>query len=85
VAEEIFGMIRKGISGDLEDTNNRGPKDTVQQPTLQTEDALAKLERFAAMKEKGIVSEEEFQAVKKKLLGDVIGIEADPQKIIIPQ
>jgi hypothetical protein len=85
VAEGLFSMIRKGISGDLEDTNERYSKDTVQQrPKVQPEDVLAKLERFAALKEKGIISEEEFQAIKKKLLGDMIGIDTGPQKIIIP-
>jgi hypothetical protein len=49
-----------------------------------TYDVLAKLERFAALKEKGIISEEEFQAIKKKLLDDMIGIDTGPQKIIIP-
>ena len=34
-----------------------------------TEDFLSKLERLATLKEKGLLSDEEFEVAKKKLLG----------------
>jgi len=39
------------------------------QPASDSGDGVAELEQLAALKEKGIISEEEFQAKKKQILG----------------
>ena len=40
-----------------------------QEPQAEPEDAISKLERLAAMRDKGLLSDEEFQVMKNKLLG----------------
>lgn len=51
----------------IESYNN--PKDIVQQVASQEDDIIAKLEKLAILKEKGILSEEEFQEQKMRILG----------------
>ena len=66
VAQELFSIIRRGISGDFEQQQQQhGQQQMVQ------EDESTKLLRFAEMRDKGIITEEEFQNVKTKLLGDL--------------
>jgi hypothetical protein len=67
-AEELFGAIRKGMHGDfgLEDgTNNL----VVQRQ--RPDDPISKLERLSALKDKGMISDKEFGAVKTRLLSEI--------------
>ena len=74
VAEELFSMIRKGMNGDLIEVPTQAPALPAPEPApapatvLLPEAPESRLERFAAMRDKGIVTEAEFQAVKTKLL-----------------
>lgn len=40
------------------------------EPTPEPEDTFTKLERLAAMREKGLISDEEFRTMKSRLLGE---------------
>ncbi|MGC1135184.1 MAG: PH domain-containing protein [Nitrososphaeraceae archaeon] len=67
-AEELFGAIRKGMHGDfgLDDgTSNL----VVQQQ--RPDDPISKLERLSALKDKGMISDKEFGAVKTRLLSEI--------------
>lgn len=67
-AEELFGAIRKGMHGDfgLDDgTSNL----VVQQQ--RPDDPISKLERLSALKDKGMISDKEFGAVKTRLLSEM--------------
>lgn len=67
-AEELFGAIRKGMHGDfgLDDgTSNL----VVQQQ--RHDDPISKLERLSALKDKGMISDKEFGAVKTRLLSEI--------------
>jgi hypothetical protein len=67
-AEELFGTIRKGMHGDfgLDDgTSNL----VVQQQ--RPDDPISKLERLSALKDKGMISDKEFGAVKTRLLSEI--------------
>ena len=67
-AEELFGAIRKGMHGDfgLDD----GPGNlVVQQP--KPDDPISKLERLSTLKDKGMISDKEFGAVKTRLLSEI--------------
>ena len=67
-AEELFGAIRKGMHGDFgldEGTSNL----VVQQQ--RPDDPISKLERLSALKDKGMISDKEFGAVKTRLLSEI--------------
>ena len=66
-AEELFGAIRKGMHGDfgLDDVTG----DIVQQQ--KPDDPISKLERLSALKDKGMISDKEFEAVKTRLLSEI--------------
>jgi hypothetical protein len=66
-AEELFGAIRKGMHGDfgLDGTSNL----VVQQQ--RPDDPISKLERLSALKDKGMISDKEFGAVKTRLLSEI--------------
>ena len=68
VAEELFGAIRKGMHGDfgLDDVSGNL---VVQQQ--KPDDPISKLERLSALKDKGMISEKEFEAVKTRLLSEI--------------
>jgi len=68
VAEELFGAIRKGMHGDLELDDVTGNLVVQQQ---QADDPISKLERLSALKDKGMISEKEFEAVKTRLLREL--------------
>jgi Bacterial PH domain len=69
VAEELFGAIRKGMHGDfgLDDVTG----DIVVQQQQKPDDPISRLERLSALKEKGMVSDKEFEAVKTRLLSEI--------------
>ncbi|MGC2308088.1 MAG: PH domain-containing protein [Nitrososphaeraceae archaeon] len=67
-AEELFGAIRKGMHGDFglgDGTSNL----VVQQQ--RPDDPISKLERLSALKDKGMISDKEFGAVKTRLLSEI--------------
>jgi Bacterial PH domain len=68
VAEELFGAIRKGMHGDLELDDVTGNLIVQQQ---QAHDPISNLERLSALKDKGMISESEFESVKKRLLSEI--------------
>ena len=68
VAEELFGAIRKGMHGDF------GPDDVTGNLVVQQQkpdDLISKLERLSTLKDKGMISEKEFEAVKTRLLSEI--------------
>jgi hypothetical protein len=68
VAEELFGGIRKGIHGDF------GLGDVTGNVVMQqqkSDEPISKLERLSALKEKGIISEKELEAVETRLLSEI--------------
>ncbi len=68
VAEELFGAIRKGMHGDF------GLGDVTDNVVVQQQkpdEPISKLERLSALKEKGIISDKEFEAVKTRLLNEI--------------
>ena len=68
VAEELFGAIRKGMHGDF------GLDDVTSNLVVQQQkpaDPISKLERLSALKDKGRISEKEFEAVKTRLLSEI--------------
>ena len=67
-AEELFGAIRKGMHGDfgLDD----GTSNLVVQ-RQRPDDPISKLERLSALKDKGMISDKEFGAVKTRLLSEI--------------
>jgi hypothetical protein len=65
VAEELFRTIRNGIGGEFQQhKEKRQPKDK--------ESSARELERFAAMFEKGILTSDEFQQVKRRIIEGAI-------------
>jgi len=68
VAEELFGAIRKGMHGDFGLDNVSGNLVVQQQ---KPDDPISKLERLSALKDKGMISEKEFEAVKTRLLSEI--------------
>ena len=69
VAEELFGDIRKGVHGDLGLGNDATGNVVMQQQ--KPNEPISKLERLSALKEKGIISDKEFEAVKTRLLNEI--------------
>jgi hypothetical protein len=69
VADELFGIIRKGIAGDLGFGSDG--QVIVQQQQQQPNDAVTKLEKLSALKEKGMISDAEYDAAKTRLLGEL--------------
>jgi len=69
VAEELFGAIRKGMHGDFGLGDDATGNVVVQQQ--KPDEPISKLERLSALKEKGIISDKEFEAVKTRLLSEI--------------
>jgi len=68
VAEELFGAIRKGMHGDFGLDNVSGNLVVQQQ---KPDDPISKLERLSCLKNKGMISDKEFEAVKTRLLSEI--------------
>lgn len=68
VAEELFGAIRKGMHGDFGLGDVTGNLVVQQQ---KPDDLISKLERLSTLKDKGMISEKEFEAVKTRLLSEI--------------
>jgi Short C-terminal domain len=69
VAEELFGAIRKGTHGDFGVGNDATGNVVVQQQ--KPDEPISKLERLSALKEKGLISDKEFEAAKTRLLSEI--------------
>jgi hypothetical protein len=69
VAEELFGAIRKGMHGDFGLGDVATGNVVLQQQ--KPDEPISKLERLSALKEKGIISDKEFEAVKTRLLNEI--------------
>jgi hypothetical protein len=67
-AEELFGAIRKGMHGDFGLDDGTGDLVVQQQ---RPDDPISKLERLSALKDKGMISDKEFGAVKTRLLSEI--------------
>ena len=65
VAEELFGAIRKGMHGDFGLGDVTGNVVVQQQ---KSDEPISKLERLSTLKEKGMISDKEFEAIKTRLL-----------------
>ena len=68
VAEELFGAIRKGMHGDLGVDDVVGNVVTQQQ---KPDEPISKPERLSGLKDKGMISDKEFEAVKTRLLSEI--------------
>lgn len=75
IAGKLFLMIRRGLNGEFGFGYGVGidGQISVQSQSLQKppDDAITKLERVTKLREKGMLSEEEFQELRKKLLEEV--------------
>lgn len=58
----VGSEVGKNVGGSILDSLNTMPE-------AQEDDMLAKLERVAQLKAQGLLTEEEYQAMKKRLLG----------------
>lgn len=71
-AEKIGGFIRRGMEKQLPGQKiaeqASGPKIV---ETLATEDPIQQLEKLGKLKEAGIITEEEFETIKKELLSKI--------------
>lgn len=67
-AEELFGAIRKGMHGDFGLDGVTGNLVVQQQ---KPDDPISKLERLSGLKDKGMISDKEFEAVKTRLLSEI--------------
>lgn len=67
-AEELFGAIRKGMHGDFGLDDVTGNLVVQQQ---KPDDPISKLERLSGLKDKGMISDKEFEAVKTRLLSEI--------------
>ena len=68
VAEELFGAIEKGMHGDF------GLGDVTGNVVMQqqkSDEPISKLDRLSGLKEKGMISDKEFEAVKTRLLSEI--------------
>jgi hypothetical protein len=69
VAEELFGAIRKGMHGDFGLGNDVTGNVVVQQQ--KPDELISKLERLSVLKEKGMISDKEFEAIKTRPLSEI--------------
>ena len=67
-AEDLFGAIRKGMHGDFGLDDVTGNLVVQQQ---KPDDPISKLERLSGLKDKGMISDKEFEAVKTRLLSEI--------------
>lgn len=68
--EEVFARTRNEFSGSREAASVPPPiQDTAWQQQAGGQEVAGQLERLGALVEKGLLSKEEFEAQKKKLLG----------------
>lgn len=70
IAEQLFSLIRQGISGALE-TASLGLGDQVSVQQYTATDAISKLERLASLRDSGVISEDEYQEKRAKLLEEI--------------
>ena len=68
IAEELFGAIRKGMHGDFGLDDVTGNLVVQQQ---KPDDPISKRERLSALKDKGMISDKDFDAVKTRLLSEI--------------
>lgn len=68
IAQQLNAMIQKGIRGELPRQINTEVKNTPFEKTKEVPDPLKELERLGELKQKGIITDEEFQRVKSELL-----------------
>ncbi len=59
--------VGKSVGGSILDTLNNRSGTPAAEP--DSDDSLAKLERIAQLRAQGLLSEEEYQVMKKKILG----------------
>jgi hypothetical protein len=71
IAQQVSSMIQKGIRGELPRQMNT---ESINSPTVQAKansDPLKELEKLGELKQKGLISEEEFRDLKADLLRKV--------------
>src|SRR5208283_2462645 len=61
--------VQEGIQEVFTRVKNEFMSSREQKPNKQSQSDLDQLEKLAALKEKGVITEDEFQAKKKELLG----------------
>lgn len=70
----VGGVVGGVVGGAVNNAMNAASQPTQQaQPTDDTAVFKAKIEKLTVMKEAGIISDEEFNQIKAKLLSDIIG------------
>lgn len=70
IAEEMFGLIRKGMDGGFGLGLGDVTGNTIVQQMV-ADDPITKLERLGKLRDKGIISKEEYEEKRVKLLGDI--------------
>lgn len=75
VAKKLFHMIRRGLNGEFGFgygvAGIDGQISVQSQPPQKPDDAITKLERVTKLREKGMISEEEFQQLRAKFLEEM--------------
>ena len=71
VAQQVMSMIQRGIRGELEG-QPAAPGSTMPAAVVAS-DPIRELERIGDLKQKGLITEEEFQTLKSELLKKMKG------------
>lgn len=69
IAEQLCGEIRRGIAGEFGMMVQQQHVQVLQQQL--TEGPIEKLQKLAVLKEKGMISDKEFEKAKERLLGEI--------------
>lgn len=71
VAQQVMSMIQRGIRGELE--GQPAPPGSTVPAAVVASDPIRELERIGDLKQKGLITEEEFQTLKSELLKKMKG------------
>ena len=71
VAQQVMSMIQRGIRGELE--GQQGVPGSTAPAAVVASDPIRELERIGDLKQKGLITEDEFQTLKSELLKKMKG------------
>lgn len=71
VAQQVSSMIQKGIRGELPNQHITSEKNSPQIAPRVTETPVQRLEKIAELKQKGLISEEEFSKMKAQIIKEL--------------
>lgn len=71
VAQQVSSMIQKGIRGELPNQNIAAEKNSSKIEPKSTETPIQRLEKIAELKQKGLISEEEYSKMKTQIIKEL--------------